>query len=149
MSKVMRTHTGITEWNGDFYCDVCGRRVKGITTMNGMDFCAKCYQDTFGNEEISLLKQQLADKDKEIERLKYRILYSQLQAPKEEIEKFNMLMSYKSLNYETQLRHQVCEEIREKFDKLCEVQDNLDYICTYGFEEILDQIEKGEKNDKT
>ena len=33
-------------------CDVCGRVVQGITYMNGMKFCAKCYQETFGKPEI-------------------------------------------------------------------------------------------------
>ena len=36
-------------------------------------------------EEISQLKQQLAEKEKEIEQLNNRILISQLQAPKEQI----------------------------------------------------------------
>ena len=30
-------------------CDSCGRGVQGITWVNGMKFCAKCYQETFGN----------------------------------------------------------------------------------------------------
>ena len=30
-------------------CDVCGRTVQGITFVNGMRFCAKCYQETFVN----------------------------------------------------------------------------------------------------
>lgn len=109
--------------------------------------------DIATKKKLSDLKQQLAEKDKEIERLKYRILYSQLQAPKEEIEKFNMLMSYKSLNYETQLRHQVCEEIREKavaeafyIDSFDDKREIVQYTIS---KRELDQIEKGEKNDKT
>lgn len=30
-----------------FKCDVCGRELNGITIVNGMSFCAKCYQETF------------------------------------------------------------------------------------------------------
>lgn len=30
-------------------CDACGRFVKGCSWVNGMRFCAKCYQETFGN----------------------------------------------------------------------------------------------------
>ena len=30
-------------------CDVCNRENVGITWVNGMKFCAKCYQETFGN----------------------------------------------------------------------------------------------------
>lgn len=56
-----------------FTCDVCGRKVNGCHYINGMKFCAKCYQETFGRDnqqnEIQQLKQQLEEKDKEIERL--------------------------------------------------------------------------------
>ncbi len=57
-----------------FRCDNCGRETNGITFINGMKFCAKCYQETFGKDnqqnEIQQLKQQLAEKDKEIETMK-------------------------------------------------------------------------------
>lgn len=58
-----------------FTCDVCGREVNGCSIVNGMKFCAKCYQETFGKDnqqnEIQQLKRQLAEKDKEIELLKH------------------------------------------------------------------------------
>ena len=41
-----------------FTCDVCGRELQSCTWINGMSFCAKCYQDTFGN---TLTTQQLLD----------------------------------------------------------------------------------------
>ena len=51
-----------------FTCDVCGRKVNGCSIVNGMKFCAKCYQETFGKDnqqnEIQQLKQQLEEKDK-------------------------------------------------------------------------------------
>lgn len=47
-------------------CDVCGRTVRGITYVNGMKFCAKCYQETFGGSK----DWQILDKDKTIEELK-------------------------------------------------------------------------------
>ena len=57
-----------------FTCDSCGREVNGCSIVNGMKFCAKCYQETFGKDnqqnEIQQLKQQLEERDKEIERLK-------------------------------------------------------------------------------
>ena len=60
-----------------FTCDVCGRKVNGCHYINGMSFCEKCYQETFGKDnqqnEIQQLKQQLDEKDKEIERLKERL----------------------------------------------------------------------------
>ena len=34
-------------------CDSCGKEVQGITWVNGMKFCAKCYQETFGNKNMT------------------------------------------------------------------------------------------------
>lgn len=46
-----------------FTCDSCGRETNGCNIVNGMKFCAKCYQETFGKNnqqnEIQELKQQL------------------------------------------------------------------------------------------
>ena len=79
--------------NINFNCDFCGREVAGCTFVNGMKFCAKCYQETFGNKnnmtenlnnmydayskilaekdaKIADLEAKLAEKEKEIERLK-------------------------------------------------------------------------------
>lgn len=57
-----------------FTCDVCGRELNSCSVVNGMKFCAKCYQKTFVKDnqqnEIQELKQQLEEKEKEIERLK-------------------------------------------------------------------------------
>ena len=39
--------------NINFTCDVCGREVQGYTWVNGMTFCAKCYQETFGNKNMT------------------------------------------------------------------------------------------------
>ena len=54
-----------------FMCENCGIETNGITFVNGMKFCAKCYHQIFGKDnqqiEITQLKQQLAEKDKEIE----------------------------------------------------------------------------------
>lgn len=56
-----------------FTCDSCGREIFGCTFVNGMKFCAKCYQETFGetdkDRKIANLEAKLAEKDKEIERL--------------------------------------------------------------------------------
>ena len=52
-----------------FTCDVCGREVFTCTFVNGMKFCAKCYQETFGENDkdrkISNLEAKLAEKEKE------------------------------------------------------------------------------------
>lgn len=56
-----------------FMCENCGIETNGITFVNGMKFCAKCYHQIFGKDnqqnEIQLLK-QLVEKDKEIETMK-------------------------------------------------------------------------------
>lgn len=55
-----------------FTCDVCGRKVNGCRYINGMSFCEKCYQETFGKDnqqnEIQQLKQQLEEKDEQIKK---------------------------------------------------------------------------------
>lgn len=65
-------------------CDVCNRENVGITWVNGMKFCAKCYQETFGNNtskfvdllntemyelKISNLEYKLNEKDRRITEL--------------------------------------------------------------------------------
>lgn len=79
MSKVMRTHTGITEWNGDYWCDSCKRRIPQVRTVDGMDFCPKCYQETFGetdkDRKIADLEAKLAEKDLRIEELEGQFAY--------------------------------------------------------------------------
>ena len=50
-------------------CDSCGRGVQGITWVNGMKFCAKCYQETFGASKDWIL----LDKDKTIAEQQKRI----------------------------------------------------------------------------
>lgn len=55
-------------------CDSCGREVYGCNIVNGMKFCAKCYQETFGetdkDKQIAELQKQLEEKEKKIEDLK-------------------------------------------------------------------------------
>ena len=59
----------------NFTCDVCGREVFSCTFVNGMKFCAKCYQETFGetdkDRKIADLEAKLAEKEKEIESYKH------------------------------------------------------------------------------
>lgn len=49
-------------------CDSCGREVYGYNIVNGMKFCAKCYQETFGetdkDRKIAELQKQLEEKEK-------------------------------------------------------------------------------------
>ena len=52
----------------DMVCDSCGREVYGCNIVNGMKFCAKCYQETFGetdkDKQIADLQKQLKEKEK-------------------------------------------------------------------------------------
>ena len=60
-----------------FMCENCGIETNGITFVNGMKFCAKCYHQIFGKDnqqnEIQLLKQQLKDKDFIIKNLNHSL----------------------------------------------------------------------------
>lgn len=47
--------TMTNNYNIGLTCDVCGRTVQGVTYMNGMKFCAKCYQETFGNKTVQFV----------------------------------------------------------------------------------------------
>lgn len=68
-------------------CDNCGKWVQGITWVNGMKFCAKCYQETFGTntKEITYvyvgnLKEHIKvieEKDKQITDLEAKLAESE------------------------------------------------------------------------
>lgn len=66
-----------------FVCDNCGREMQGCTWVNGMKFCAKCYQETFGNtnpfekefkEKITALESKLAESEEELNNLEQQCL---------------------------------------------------------------------------
>ena len=44
-------------------CDSCGREVYGCNIVNGMKFCAKCYQETFGETDK---EKQIAEHQKQL-----------------------------------------------------------------------------------
>lgn len=80
-----------------FTCDSCGREVFGCNIVNGMKFCAKCYQETFGNDMLNkenreLLINLLAEKDKQI---------AELQKQLEEKEKDNQFLKKMYLSERT------------------------------------------------
>lgn len=77
-------------------CDSCGREVFGCTFVNGMKFCAKCYQETFGE----------TDKDRKI---------ADLEAKLAEKEKDNLILY--SMLYET-LEKQGCENVASQIDQM-------------------------------
>lgn len=83
-------------------CDCCGREVYSCNIVNGMKFCAKCYQETFGNEQkyidmlhkesSELLINSLAKKDQQI---------AELQKQLEEKEKDNQFLKKMYLSEKT------------------------------------------------
>lgn len=65
--------------NISFTCDSCGREVFGCNIVNGMKFCAKCYQETFGetdkDRKITELQKQLKSQPAEIvEKIKEQLI---------------------------------------------------------------------------
>lgn len=63
-----------------FRCDNCGIETNGITFVNGMKFCAKCYHQIFGKDnqqnEIQQLKQQLTEKQNTIDEINKEFVQS-------------------------------------------------------------------------
>ena len=156
-------------------CDVCGRTVQGCTFVNGMKFCAKCYQETFGNNYSQtdiinaqytehLLKENAQLKEKfEILEQENKQLKEQLAKKDKEVEQLRKNMEFDTAYYIKELvniRKQVCEKIFE------EIQENVDcyfeerkynsphsqlpyiWFNEIRFRKFLDQIEKGELKDE-
>lgn len=136
-----------------FMCENCGIETNGITLVNGMKFCAKCYHQIFGKDnqqtEITQLKQQLAEKEKEINSLivdyEKRISQEQelmsnmehrLTEKQNEIDEINKEFvqathDWKALCAEkdkekTQLAIQELEKVKEKLDKEIIIISNFD-----------------------
>ena len=102
-----------------FTCDVCGRKVNGCSIVNGMKFCAKCYQETFGKDnqqnEIQQIKQQLEEKD---EQIKKRVMVYE----KQFIEQTDEIYSLKQQLAEKDIR---IEELEGQFAYECECNKQL------------------------
>lgn len=124
-----------------FTCDCCGREVGGCNIVNGMKFCAKCYQETFGfepkyvdmlNKESSdLLVCLLAEKDKQI---------AELQKQLEEKDKIIQMQQNiercdigEMLTENTKLRQQLKAQPAEIVEKIKEqLIKRLNTIAGYG-----------------
>ena len=94
-----------------------------------------------GNQEVNeSLLQQLAEKDKEIEKYRNGEYISAITAKKS----FEMRDEF-----EKQIRKQVCDEIRKKLELHCEYIRTKDFVGWYLSESkigvLIDQIEKGEQ----
>lgn len=87
----------------NFTCDSCGREVYGCTFVNGMKFCAKCYQETFGASK----DWQLLDKYKTIADLEAKLAESEEKAKR--YEKWSEYVE----NRFSQLKQQLAEKEKE------------------------------------
>ena len=171
MSKVMRTHTGITEWNGDYWCDSCGRRIPQVRNIDGMDFCPKCYQETFGetdkSKKISDLEAKLVEKDLRIEELEGQFAYEcecnkefvacqneneQLKQRLEDSEKEKQEFFIKYRHWRTegeQLKQQLAEKEKEIENyKLCRCvscTNEYEFMLEGLVEDLEKQIDKDEQ----
>ena len=116
-----------------FTCDVCGRKINGCSIVNGMKFCAKCYQETFGKDnqqnEIQQLKQQLAEKQNTIDEINKKFVqavhdWKVLCAEKDkEISKLQASCQ----QVKTQLAIQELEKVKASADKWFESWENSKY----------------------
>ena len=122
-----------------FMCENCGIETNGITFVNGMKFCAKCYQETFGKDnqqnEIQQLKHQLEEKDKDLDfttktaneliEIKHK-LEKQLEEKDKEIKRVTKIDNKTFLfeTYEKPLR----EQIQQLKQQLIEKQNKIDEI---------------------
>lgn len=108
-----------------FTCDSCGREVFGCNIVNGMKFCAKCYQETFGETEkdrkITELQSQLAEKEKEIEQVTSKLPASY---EKEQNQKAIQVLEELSRyfrdydNYSTHTTYEILYQIKRKIKGL-------------------------------
>ena len=136
--------------NMNFNCDVCGREVQGCTLVNGMKFCAKCYQETFGETEkdrkIADLQSQLAEKDKEIERLKELVMHKTYNRNAAEA-RLNYEQNQKAIEELERLKSAILSERNTtyfKFDNFNKGKDT----AYYWVNEIIDNQIKSLRGEK-
>lgn len=146
-----------------FTCDICGRELNGCSIVNGMKFCAKCYQETFGKDnqqnEIQQLKQQLEEKDEQIKRrvMVYEgqfieqadEIYSLKQQLAEKDKEIERLKFFEKAHYYSQL--QASQEDIQKFQQLANQSAvNINYIAIQELEKIKIELKNKIKlmNDK-
>ena len=118
-----------------FTCDVCGRKVNGCHYINGMSFCEKCYQETFGKDnqqnEMQQLKQQLAEKQNTIDEINKEFLqavhdWKALCAEKDK--EIEMLNTIKNNAIECADLFKVALSVRQKDLAIQELEKTLNFI---------------------
>ena len=136
----------------NFTCDVCGREVFSCTFVNGMKFCAKCYQETFGE----------TDKDRKIADLEAKLAESESKRKSLE-EKIKFLTEETEANFVdgqkyNQLKHQLaitekalelaCERVKyfeEMQDKEMGFYEFFGYDSDYDLKAIIEQYKQQAK----
>ena len=103
-----------------FTCDNCGREINGCSIVNGMKFCAKCYQETFGKDnqqgEIKQLRQQLKQVQTRIKELEDKDWY---EACIKQLEEQNDRLIQERDN----LKQQLANKMEELHIAYCSIED--------------------------
>ena len=132
-------------------CDKCGKEKE----VWGKCVCLDCYttscrgsrrtsrkMDTFLINEIGNLQQQLAEKDKEL--TLYKTVVHNMGISGIEEYGINHLVDEIISADVKKIRHQVCEEIREKLKQFYGYKIDGWYLTQDRIDKFLEQIEKGE-----
>lgn len=136
-------------------CDVCGRIVQGCTFVNGMKFCAKCYQETFGNnysqtdiinaqytehllKENAQLKEKfeiLEQENKQLEE-QHNLLIDEFQKQREDL--------CKQIKQESDARKRFVEKVKQLKERLVEkdktieqLRKNMEFDTAYYIKELV------------
>lgn len=118
-----------------FTCDVCGRELQSCTWINGMSFCAKCYQETFrtNTKEITYvyggnLKEHIKvieEKDQKIADLEAKLAESEKTREyfADRVEKADREIKENYKNY-----NKLVEEYNELKQQLAESEEDVDKL---------------------
>ena len=136
----------------NFTCDVCGREVFSCTFVNGMKFCAKCYQETFGetdkDRKISDLKAKLVESESKRKSLEEKIKF----LTEETEENFVDGQKYNQLKHQLAITEKALELACERVKYFEEMQDKemgfyefFGYDSDYDLKAIIEQYKQQAK----
>lgn len=109
-----------------FTCDVCGREVFSFNIVNGMKFCAKCYQEIFNNQQKYFDGEVLSayeDLNKELECKKENVkLYEKITELQKQLEEKEKIIEHWHNLYKK--RDQQFQSVRQRYHLLNKLQSN-------------------------